>query len=104
MLKDFLSIPQPKPLPLVGNAASLGQLPIQRMMEFARELRPLYRLTFSNFGFLVASSYEIVEELCDERRFEKLVSGALGNIRDFAGNGLFTVETSHPEWGQAHRI
>jgi cytochrome P450 / NADPH-cytochrome P450 reductase len=55
------------------------------------------------------SGQEIVNEICDEKRFRKIVGGPLGEIRAFAGDGLFTARTfpvdkSEPNWGKAHRI
>jgi len=32
------------------------------------------------------------------------VQGPLRNVRDFAGDGLFTADTDEPNWGAAHRI
>ncbi len=98
-------IPQPRPLPLVGNVPDVGMTtPIQSMMRLARELGPLYRLDFPGQKLLVASSQEIVAELCDEARFDKHVHGALRHIRKFAGDGLFTAYTEEPNWERAHRI
>ncbi|MCU1280954.1 MAG: bifunctional reductase 1 [bacterium] len=99
------TIPQPRPLPLVGNVPDVGMTtPIQSMMRLARELGPLYRLDFPGQTLLVASSQEIVAELCDEARFDKHVHGALRHIRKFAGDGLFTANTDEPNWERAHRI
>jgi cytochrome P450/NADPH-cytochrome P450 reductase len=55
------------------------------------------------------SSQELVNEICDEKRFRKIVGGPLKEIRAFAGDGLFTAQTfppdqAEPNWGKAHRI
>jgi cytochrome P450/NADPH-cytochrome P450 reductase len=57
----------------------------------------------------IVSSQELVNEICDEKRFCKKVGGGLTEIRAFAGDGLFTANTfpedvSEPNWGKAHRI
>ena len=40
-------IPQPRPRPIVGNAPDIeSEAPIQRMVELARQLGPIYRLSF----------------------------------------------------------
>ncbi len=99
------SIPQPRPLPLVGNVPDVGMTtPVQSMMRLARQLGPLYRLSFPGQSLLVASSQEIVAELCDETRFDKHVHASLRQIRRFAGDGLFTAYTEEPNWERAHRI
>lgn len=43
-------------------------------------------------------------EICDETRFEKVLDGPLVNIRDFAGDGLFTAHSDERNWHLAHRI
>ncbi|OJH42891.1 cytochrome [Cystobacter ferrugineus] len=100
------SIPQPHVRPLVGNVPDVGfETPLQNMMKLARELGPIFRLSFpGGRTALVLSSHELVADVCDESRFDKQVSGALKQIRDFAGDGLFTAMTEEPNWGKAHRL
>jgi cytochrome P450/NADPH-cytochrome P450 reductase len=89
----------------LGNVPDVGMTtPIQSMMRLARELGPLYRLSFPGQDLLVASSHELVAELCDEVRFDKHVHAALRQIRRFTGDGLFTARTDEPNWERAHRI
>jgi cytochrome P450/NADPH-cytochrome P450 reductase len=98
-------IPQPRVRPLVGNAPDLGlKTPLQNMVKLARELGPLYRLTFPQSSLLVVSSHELVAAICDEQHFGKHVQGPLLHIRDFAGDGLFTAHTEEPNWQKAHRL
>lgn len=37
------------------------------------------------------NSYALVNEVSDEKRFKKVVGGALGQVRNLVGDGLFTV-------------
>jgi len=98
-------IPQPPVKPLVGNAPDVGtKAPLQGMMQLAREYGPIFKLSFPAATFLVLSSHELVAEACDETRFEKKLHGPLREIRDFAGDGLFTAFNEEPNWGKAHRI
>ncbi|QRN97958.1 cytochrome P450 [Archangium violaceum] len=98
-------IPQPRKRPLVGNIPDLeGETPIQSMMRLSQEYGPIFRLSFPGRSILVVSSHALVDEVCDEKRFDKSVGGALKNIRDFAGDGLFTAYTDEPNWALAHRI
>ena len=102
---DPAHIPQPRLRPIVGNGPDLDpDSPIQSMLKLAGELGPIYRLTFPTGSLLVLSSLELANELSDERRFEKKVSGALTQLRDFDGDGLFTAHTREPNWGKAHRL
>jgi cytochrome P450/NADPH-cytochrome P450 reductase len=102
---DLTAIPQPKPRPLVGNLPDLDpEKGIFGLMELAREHGPIYRLDVLGTELFVVSSQQLVDELCDERRFDKKLHNPLRNVRDFAGDGLFTAETTEPNWGAAHRI
>ena len=98
-------IPQPKGDPFIGNMRTVdGDAPIQGFMRLARIHGPIFQLDFSGNALIVVSSQELVNELCDESRFGKRVSGALKNIRDFAGDGLFTARSDEPNWAKAHRL
>jgi cytochrome P450/NADPH-cytochrome P450 reductase len=98
-------IPQPRTRPVVGNLSDLDpERGIWSMVDLAREHGPIYRLDLLGNDIVVVTSQELVDELCDESRFDKLVQGPLRNVRDFAGDGLFTADTAEPNWGAAHRI
>jgi cytochrome P450/NADPH-cytochrome P450 reductase len=98
-------IPQPRPLPLVGNAPDIEtRTPVQSMMQLARELGPIFRLTFPSQKLIVVSGHALAADACDETRFEKHVHGPLKNIRELAGDGLFTAQNDEPNWGKAHRL
>ncbi len=98
-------IPQPRPRLLLGNLPDLDAAKgIFGLMELAREHGPIYRLELPGGELVVVSSQELVDELCDESRFDKQLSTPLLNVRDFAGDGLFTAKTHETNWGAAHRI
>ena len=98
-------IPGPKPAPVVGNIAHIDtHMPIQSLMDLAREYGPIFRMEMPGREMIVVSSQELVNELCDEQRFDKKVHAPLRQVRDFAGDGLFTAETQEHNWGVAHRI
>ena len=99
------AVPQPPMKLLLGNLGELdSKAPIQSMMRLAREYGPIYKLTLAGKDVHVVSSQELVDELCDESRFVKRISGPLKHIRDFAGDGLFTAYNSEPNWAKAHRL
>ena len=53
----------------------------------------------------MVSGFELVDQLCDESRFDKKLAGglkSLGGVR--AGRGLFTSETQDPNWRKAHNV
>ena len=99
------SIPQPKGDPFIGNLRAVdGDAPVQGFMRMAQTYGPIFQLEFFGRPVIFVSSQELVNELCDEKRFDKRVHATLKNIRDFAGDGLFTAKTEEPNWGRAHRI
>ncbi|MEJ3655218.1 cytochrome P450 [Actinomycetes bacterium KLBMP 9759] len=103
--RSLVPIPQPKPLPLLGNLRDLDrEKGIFNLMELSREHGPIYKLRVPGRDLLVVTSQELVDELCDETRFDKQLSAPLRNVRDFAGDGLFTSDTDEPAWGAAHRV
>jgi cytochrome P450/NADPH-cytochrome P450 reductase len=98
-------IPHPPRKFLIGNLLSIDQArPLQEMMRLAHEYGPIYQLDMMGKPVVVISSYSLVDEICDEKRFDKAVRGALRRIRRFTGNGLFTADTSDPNWAKARRI
>ena len=98
-------IPQPPRTLLLGNLLALGTTaPIQDMMRLAREYGPIYWLDMMGKPVVVVSGFSLVDELCDETRFDKSVKGALRRLRAFAGDGLFTAYTQEPNWARAHNI
>lgn len=54
---------------------------------------------------LIISSYELVNEVCNEKRFKKDIRGVLNEVRAGVGDGLFTATgAEEPNWGIAHRV
>ena len=98
-------IPQPKPHLLLGNAPDLDRhAPILSLMQLAKEYGPIFRLQVPAQEMIIVSSQELVNELCDEKRFDKKVHASIQNARGTGGDGLFTAHTEEPNWGKAHRI
>lgn len=98
-------IPQPPETFLLGNLFSLSAAtPVQDMIKLAREYGPIYRLKIRDRVVVIVSGYEFVDELSDEKRFDKSIRGALRLVRRFGGDGLFTSKTQEPNWSKAHNI
>ncbi|KZO97728.1 fatty acid hydroxylase [Calocera viscosa TUFC12733] len=100
-------IPSPPAYPIVGHAHTGVIDPVNTAQSY-RILRekygPIYQLNFYGKPFVVVTSQKLVNELCDETRFHKFVSGALEEVRHGAGDGLFTAYHGEESWGIAHRI
>jgi cytochrome P450/NADPH-cytochrome P450 reductase len=98
-------IPRPPVKPVVGNMLSLDPAaPIQHMMRLAKELGPIYWLDMMGAPLVVVSGADLVDEISDEKRFDKSVRGSLRRVRAVGGDGLFTAHTNEPNWSKAHNI
>jgi cytochrome P450 len=71
-------IPQPPTKPVVGNMLSLdSSAPVQNLARLAKELGPIFWLDMMGAPLVVVSGHDLVDELSDEKRFDKAVRGAL---------------------------
>ncbi|MDJ0614723.1 MAG: cytochrome P450 [Rhizobiaceae bacterium] len=98
-------IPMPEKKPFVGNMLSVDKdNPLQSLMDLTRELGPIFRMDMMGKPMVIVSGADLVDELCDESRFDKAVRGALRRVRAIGGDGLFTGDTQEPNWSKAHNI
>jgi cytochrome P450/NADPH-cytochrome P450 reductase len=98
-------IPEPPETFLLGHLLTLSaDNTVQDLIRLARELGPIFRLEIRGRVAIIVSGFELVDELSDEKRFDKAVRGALKIVRGFGGDGLFTAKTSEPNWSKAHNI
>lgn len=98
-------IPTPPKKPIIGNMLSVDtDAPLQSLMRLTRELGPIFRMDMMGTPLVVVSGAKLVEEICDETRFDKAVRGPLRRIRGVAGDGLFTADTEAPNWHKAHNV
>ena len=106
MTIDLDDIPGPTGLPIVGNAFDIDtDHPIEGFMAMAEKYGPIFKLSVPGGTRLIVSGPELVEEICDDARFDKRVGGGLANLRKGAADtGLFTAETDDPLWHRAHNI
>jgi len=104
--KNRLSpIPHPPTKPVVGNMLSLDSTaPVQNLARLSRELGPIFWLDMMGAPLVIVSGHDLVDELSDEKRFDKTVRGPLRRVRAIGGDGLFTADTSEPNWSKAHNI
>src|SRR6201995_4861071 len=104
--KNRLSpIPHPPTKPVVGNMLSLdSSAPVQNLTRLAKELGPIFWLDIMGAPLVIGSWHDLVDELSDETRFDKAVRGPVRRVRAVAGDGLFTADTTEPNWGKAHNI
>ncbi|WP_375493495.1 bifunctional cytochrome P450/NADPH--P450 reductase [uncultured Jatrophihabitans sp.] len=99
-------IPGPRGLPLLGNMFDVpADRTIETLMELVREHGPIVRLRTPIGDRYIVSGLEMIDDLCDDSRFDKLVGDAQKALRDSRpSNGLFTADTDDPDWRKAHNI
>src|ERR671917_2729714 len=102
----FEPIPQPPGYPVVGNVLDLigEETPIQGLMKLARQYGPIFRLRTPQGSVIVVSGFDLVNEISDEKRFDKFLGPGLRMARTVAGDGLFTSWTQEPNWHKAHNV
>src|SRR6202034_545905 len=69
-------IPHPPTKPVVGNMLSLDSTaPVQNLARLAKELGPIFWLDMMGAPIVIVSGHDLVDELSDEKRFDKAVRG-----------------------------
>lgn len=107
-------IPQPRRFPFFGNITSIDRTaPTKSLLLLAEQYGEIYRLDllgasrkrhsrrrlellwpFKGRQLVVVNGYNLLNELCDDKRFPKLVSGAVKEISALVHDGLFTYVTA----------
>ncbi|MEJ0048947.1 MAG: cytochrome P450 [Rhodospirillales bacterium] len=64
----------------------------------------IFQMDFGGRIGIFVYSAALAAELCDEKRFRKVIGAGLGKVRDFSGDGLFTAHGDEPNWAKAHRV
>ena len=103
---DVDEIPGPKGVPVLGNMFDVpADRTIQTAMELVREFGPMVRLRTPVGDRFIASGLDMIDDLCDDERFDKLVGDGQKAVRSFGPSaGLFTSDTDDPNWSKAHNI
>jgi cytochrome P450/NADPH-cytochrome P450 reductase len=90
-------IPQPPVHWFTGNISELDPaFPVAAVWRLAKIYGDIYKLDLVTREAVIISSYELINEVMDEDRFEKSVSGGLKEVRALAGDGLFTAYNDEP--------
>ncbi len=92
-------IPQPPALPLLGNIRDVDvKTPTASLLALHQKYGGLYQLALPRQLYVFAGSHAVVQELSNQRRFSKIVSGALEHAKMLAGNGLVTAGHGDHIW------
>jgi cytochrome P450/NADPH-cytochrome P450 reductase len=81
-----------------------GDTPLLNLLELAKIYGPIFRLEIAGRNMIVVSSFELVNEVCDDHRFDKMLGPGLLQARVIVGDGLFTAWTHEANWKKAHNI
>ena len=65
---------------------------------------PIFAFRIPGEHVVVINSYELLNEVCDEKRFKKVPLGGLAQLRNGVGDGLFTAFSEEDNWAIAHRV
>ncbi|KAK0617804.1 cytochrome P450 [Bombardia bombarda] len=105
MSEELVPIPEPRGLPVLGVALDINpEVPITTFLNWANQYGEIMRLKIVGRDIVSVNSIALVHEMCDEKRFEKNVSGPLMQVRNGVHDGLFTAINGEPNWGIAHRV
>ncbi|KAH0600561.1 hypothetical protein MHUMG1_01559 [Metarhizium humberi] len=103
-MAEAVPIPEPPGLPLIGNLGEFSSTPLQDLKRLADTYGGIFRLHLGTRPVVFCSTNELVNELCDEKRFHKSLQSALRIVREGVHDGLFTAHDDEPNWGKAHRV
>lgn len=100
------AIPERPALPLIGHALDIpsGADGLVHLMKEVKEFGPVFRIRAFGSETVMVGGLDLVAELADESRFRKNVHGDLVEIRQIAGDGLFTAFHHEANWQKAHDI
>ncbi|GME55957.1 uncharacterized protein K452DRAFT_244086 [Neofusicoccum parvum] len=102
---DCVPIPGPKKLPVVGNVLDItpGNITVG-CFELGKIYGDIFKLDIAGERNVFVGSRELLEEVWDEKRFQKNVVGPLEVMRLGVHDGLITARTEEQNWKIAHRI
>ncbi|KAH7346150.1 P450 family fatty acid hydroxylase [Rhexocercosporidium sp. MPI-PUGE-AT-0058] len=98
-------IPGAPGLPILGNSNDIDPLDATASLcRLAETYGPIFKATLGGCEKVFISTHELLDEVCDEKRFTKMVFGSLEQIRNGIHDGLFTAYPGEHNWEVAHRV
>ncbi|EKC98903.1 NADPH reductase [Trichosporon asahii var. asahii CBS 8904] len=100
-------VPWPRPpyYPIIGNLLDIDSTQIQDSIRvLVNKMGPAFEMNVLGNQTFVVASQEMCDFICNEAKFEKYISKALQDVRNYAGDGLFTAFSWENNWDIAHRI
>lgn len=68
------------------------------------EVGGVYSLRLGGQKETIVTSREVFEELCDEKRFCKHITGGIAGLGELLGDGLITARSHHEKWHVSHAL
>ncbi|OJJ46816.1 hypothetical protein ASPZODRAFT_65564 [Penicilliopsis zonata CBS 506.65] len=100
-----MQIPQPPGVPLLGNIFDVNPNNTwDSLNKLAAKWAPIFKIKALGTQIVFIGNVTLLEEVCDERRFRKCVTGPIVEIRYAVHDSLFTAYDNEASWGIAHRI
>ncbi|KAJ3531287.1 hypothetical protein NM208_g8947 [Fusarium decemcellulare] len=103
-MAESVPIPEPPGYPLIGNLGEFTTSPLADLQRLATNYGPIFRLRLGAKSPIFVSNVALINEVCDEKRFQKTLKSVLGVVREGVHDGLFTAYNDEPNWGKAHRV
>ncbi|EPS26481.1 hypothetical protein POX_g09223 [Penicillium oxalicum] len=99
-------IPGPPGVPLLGNIFDVNPSETWNSLnKLAKQYGPIFKINALGHQIVFIGSVTLLEEICDETRFRKCVTGPVVEIRSAVNDSLFTAYHSEMKsWEIAHRI
>jgi cytochrome P450/NADPH-cytochrome P450 reductase len=99
------SIPSPPGIPFVGNINDVDrETPMLSFVNLSERYGEIFKLKVFGKERVVCATQELVNEICDEKRFDKAKSQIIGQLRFGVHDGLFTAYPGEHNWEIAHRV
>ena len=104
--RRFTPIPIPPTVPFLGNVPLMDKdLPIRTFLLLASQYGELFGFQFPDGRVtLHVTTRALVAQVSDDARFSKTVNRALMEVRNLAGDGLFTAFGEEVNWGKAREL
>lgn len=91
-VQEYRQIPQPPPRPIIGNLGDIDrEHAITSMLALIQRYGPIFKLSLIGREVVIVGSQKLVNEVCDQTRFKKVVKGALEAVRSVAGDGELRI-------------
>ncbi|KAJ5793374.1 uncharacterized protein N7503_009352 [Penicillium pulvis] len=98
-------IPGPPGVPVLGNIFDVNPNETWNSLNsLASKYGPIFKINVLGHQIVFICSVALLEEICDQTRFRKCVTGPVVEIRYSVHDSLFTAYDDEKSWGIAHRI